>query len=140
MTLEVSKNSTRILIVDDDPVVRRLLTISLNRQSGLTVCAAAENASQALEILEKQPVDLAIVDISLNGTSGLELTERINLRWPDLLVLIFSSHNEAAYVRRAFRRGARGYVVKHLDVSEELSGAIYEVLAGKIYVSQRISE
>ncbi|MCD6394264.1 MAG: hypothetical protein J7M40_12250 [Planctomycetes bacterium] len=59
---------------------------------------------------------MAIVDISLNGTSGLELTERINLRWPDLLVLIFSSHNKAAYVRRAFRRDARGIDMTRRDM------------------------
>lgn len=136
--MRLARNTTRILIVDDDAGIRRLVAISLNRESGLKVCAAAESAGQALSILRNETIDVAIVDISLNGTNGLDLCERMSSRWPKLRVLMFSSHDKVAYVKRAFRGGARGYVVKSLDASE-LARAIYQVLAGKVYMSQRVS-
>lgn len=133
-------NKTRILVVDDDPGIRRLLQIYLNREANLKVCATAENTSQALSVLEEQTIDLAIVGFSLNGMSSLEVSERINLRWSEIPVLIFSSYNEAIHVRLAFRLGVRGYVVKHPGMMEELIKATYELLAGNTYVSPRISE
>lgn len=134
------KNKTRILVVDDDPGIRRLLQIYLNREANLTVCAAAENTSQAINALKEQAIDLVIVGFSNNGTSGLELSERIHLRWPEIPVLIFSSYIGAIHVRLAFRLGVRGYVVKLPGMMEELIKAIYELLAGNTYVSPRISE
>ncbi len=138
--IKVVQNKSRILIVDDYPIIRSVLTEFINLESDLEVCAMAENTSQALDSIEKQPIDLAVVDISLNGESGFELSEKIKLRWPNIPILIFSSHDELMYVNRAFRVGASGYVVKCLGATKELLTAIRQVLAGKIYISEKIME
>lgn len=77
----------RVLIVDDDSIVRESLIKLINEEIHFTVCAEAESTNQALDAIEKQQVDLAIVNISLEGTGGAELTEKIKLRHPDLPIL-----------------------------------------------------
>jgi len=129
-----NKNKTRILLVDDHAIVRQGLTRLVEAECDLMVSAEAENAIQALEAIEKQQFDLAIVDISLEGTSGLELTERMKLRCPNLIVLILSMHDGLLYAHPALRVGAAGYVAKY-EAAEEIVTAIRRVLGGKIYVS-----
>jgi len=129
-----SKNKTRILVVDDHAIVRQGLIKLIEAEPDLMVCAEAENANQALDIIEKQQVDLAIIDISLEGVSGLELTERMKLRRPNLIVLILSMHDGLLYAQRALRAGATGYVAKY-EAAEKIITAIRQVLSGKIYVS-----
>ncbi len=129
-----SKNKTRILVVDDHAIVRQGLIKLIEAEPDLMVCAEAENANQALDIIEKQQVDLAIVDISLEGVSGLELTERMKLRRPNLIVLILSMHDGLLYAQRALKAGATGYVGKY-EAAENIIAAIRRVLSGKVYVS-----
>ena len=134
---EHSKNrehKTRILVVDDHDIVRQGLIQLVNQEPDLVVCAEAENAGQALDALEKQQVDLAIVDISLEDTSGLELTEKMKLCYPNLIVLILSMHDSLLYAQRSLRAGAAGYVAKH-EAAEKIIVAIHQVRDGKIYVS-----
>ncbi|MHC4489143.1 MAG: response regulator [Planctomycetota bacterium] len=128
------KNKTRILVVDDHAIVRQGLIKLVEAEPDLMVCAEAENARQALEAMEKQQFDLAIVDIVLEGTSGLELTERMKLRRPNLFVLILSMHDGLLYAQRALRAGATGYVAKY-EAAEKIITAIRQVLKGKFYVS-----
>ena len=134
------RNKNKILIVDDHFIVRQGLMQLINYEPDMEVCAAAENTSQALNFIEKQPVDLAVVDISLNGESGLELSKKMKLRWPNLPIVIFSSYDELIYVKHAFRVGAGGYVVKCFGAIRELLTAIRQVLAGEIYISEKIIE
>jgi DNA-binding NarL/FixJ family response regulator len=131
---DTSKNKTRILVVDDHAIVRQGLIKLVEAEPDLMVCAEAENASQALEAMEKQQFDLAIVDILLEGASGLELTERMKLRRPNLIVLILSMHDGLLYAQRALRAGATGYVAKY-EAAEKIITAIRQVLGGKVYVS-----
>ena len=131
---ETSKNKTRILVVDDHAIVRQGLIRLVESECDLMVCAEAENAVQALEAMEKQQFDLAIVDISLEGTSGLELTERMKLRCPNMIVLILSMHDGLLYAQRALRAGATGYIAKY-EAAEKIIKAIRQVLSGKIYIS-----
>ena len=128
------RNETRILVVDDHALVRRGLVRLVDAESDLTVCAEAENAEEALEAVEHQRVDLAIVDISLGGTNGLELTEIMKSRYPDILVLVLSVHDGLFYARRALGAGASGYVAKH-EASEKIIAAIHQILGGEVYVS-----
>ena len=109
---EKSENKTRILVVDDHPVVRQGLIQLINHEPDIVVFAEAENATQALEALEKDTFGLAIIDISLEGASGLELTEQIKLQFPSLPVLILSMHDDLLYGHRALRVGAASYVAK----------------------------
>jgi DNA-binding NarL/FixJ family response regulator len=129
----------QILIVDDHPVVRQGLVRLIAQEPDLTVCAEAENAQQTLEILDKMPVDLAIVDISLAGTNGLQLTEKIKSRHAHLPVLILTMHDELHYTKSAFRAGARGYVTKK-EAPETIITAIRLVLGGKHYLSEKLAQ
>ncbi len=134
-----SKDKTRILVVDDHPVVRKGLTLLINSESDLMVCAEAENAAQALEVLEKESVDIAVVDISLNGINGIQLTEKIKSKYPDLPVLILTIHDEAVYAKRALEAGAKGYVNKR-EAAETVIAAIRLVLSGKQYLKEQMSQ
>ena len=130
------KTKRGILVVDDHTVVRQGLTLLINQEPDLSVCAEAENVTKALEIIEKQQVDLAVVDISLDGTSGIELTETIKSKFPNLPVLILSMHDEAVYAKRAFKAGAKGYMTKH-EAAETIITAIRLMLSGKEYISEK---
>lgn len=133
------EHRTRILIVDDHPIVRRGLVQLINQESDLVVCAEAEDANQALQAIEKQQVDLAIVDISLDGTDGIQLTEKIKLKYPRLPVLILTMHDELHHAQRALRAGARGYITKH-EAAETIITAIRLILSGRDYVSKRMAQ
>jgi DNA-binding NarL/FixJ family response regulator len=128
---EQSGNSkTRILVVDDHAVIREGLASLINQETDLVVSSEAENAEQALDILEKHKLDLAIVDISLEGTSGIQLTEKIKSQYPHLPVLILTMHDEALYAKNAFEAGARGYITKR-EAAEKIIAAIRMILIGK---------
>ncbi len=129
----------RILVVDDHAIIREGLTLLINQEQDLEVCATAENADDALDLIKKDNIDLAVVDISLNGTSGLQLTERMKSYNPHLPVLILTMHDEELYAKRAFRAGARGFVTKH-EASQTIITAIRMVLAGQSYVSDSMTQ
>jgi len=133
-----SKSKARILVVDDHAIVRAGLTLLINQEPDFVVCAEAKNADQALEAIEKHQVDLAIVDISLEGTNGIQLTKKIKSQRPHLPVLILTMHDEVLYAKRAFRAGAQGYVTKH-RATETIITAIRQVLSGEIHVSEKFA-
>lgn len=128
------KNKTRILVVDDHAIVRQGLIKLVETEFDLMVCSEVQNANQALEAMGRQEFDLAIVDISLEGTNGLELTEIMKLRSPKMIILILSMYEGLFYAQRALRAGASGYVAKY-EAAEKIITAIRLVLSGKIYVS-----
>lgn len=121
-----------ILIVDDHYVVRRGLTELLSQQPDFTVCDAVASAEQALEVVEREPVDLAIVDISLGRMDGITLTDLLRQKHPKIIVLILSMHDEHVYGPRALHAGAAGFVAKQL-AGETLLDAIHQVLNGQKY-------
>lgn len=127
----------RILIVDDHVIVRQGIAQLVNREPDLDVCEEAGDADSAIALLRDTPVDLAIVDISLPGTSGIELVKLIRDMQPQLPVLVMSMHDEALYSDRAFRAGAKGYVMKQ-EATEKLLAAIRKILNGGVYVSDRM--
>lgn len=127
----------RIMIVDDHAVVREGLTRLICGANGLDVCGGAENAVEAMNILATGQVDLVIMDISIDGMNGIQLTEKIKSLYPDLPVIMLTIHDDPAYARRAFRAGAAGYIAKD-EASESFVKAIRQVLSGKSYVSDRI--
>ncbi len=129
----------RILIVDDHPLVRKGLALTLEAEPDLEVCAQAASAEEALSLLDKVQPDLAIVDISLPGMSGLELIKHLQAWKQHLPVLVISRHDEALYAERAIRAGARGYVMK-VEAVEVIVKAVRRVLAGGLYVSEELSE
>jgi len=131
---DADKNITRILVVDDHAIVRQGLIKLIETELDLKVCYEAESSNIALEAMNKQEFDLAIVDISLEGINGLELTEIIKLRHPNIIVLILSMYDGLFYSQGALRAGASGYVAKY-EAAERIIAAIRQVLSGKTYVS-----
>jgi len=131
---DTCKKRAKILVVDDHAIVREGLTKLVEAERDLVVCGEAENAAQALEAMEKQQFDLAIVDITLESTSGLELTEKMRSRCPNMVVIVLSMHDGLLYAQRALRAGAAGYVAKY-EAAEKIITAIRQALGGKTYVS-----
>jgi len=129
----------KILIVDDHPFMREGLCSVINREPDLRVCGEAENAHQALAAVLKFDPDLALVDITLPGKSGLELVKDLKALHPRLKILAISMHDESLYAERMLRAGASGYITKQ-QPSEELLRAIRQVLDNQVYVSRQMSE
>src|SRR5579863_4538177 len=129
----------RILLVDDHPLVREWLTQLINQQPDLVVCGEAESAAAALEALAGARIDLAVVDLSLQDSAGLELIKSLQKADPALPVLVLSMHDESLYAERVFRAGARGYVNKR-ESAQRVVEAVRRVLDGKLYVSEKAAE
>jgi DNA-binding NarL/FixJ family response regulator len=134
----VNKNKTKIILVDDHPLVREWLTNLIHQQPDLTVCGEAETASAALQVIASTKPDVAIVDISLKGGSGMELIKNIKLLHPNLAVIVLSMHDERLYAERALRAGARGSIMKR-ETTKKIIAAIRQVLGGKLYLSERLA-
>ncbi|MHC4431426.1 MAG: response regulator transcription factor [Planctomycetota bacterium] len=135
---QTSDNKTRILIVDDHPIVRQGLAELINHEEDFVVCGQAEDYHEALTAVGQCDPDMAVVDISLKETSGLELIKDIHLQHPDLPILALSMHDETLYAERALRAGAMGYIMKQ-EATENVIAAIRRVLGGEIYVSDRMA-
>jgi len=129
----------RIVIVDDHHIVRYGLIQLLNSTDDLELCGEAEDMATALEIIEKSKPDLVVVDISLKGSDGLELIKQINAKFPAILTLVLSMHEESVYAERALRAGAMGYIMKQ-EMNEILLDAIYHLLEGNIFLSGEMTD
>ena len=128
----------RVFLVDDHPLVREWLTNLINQQPGLKVCGEAESGPEAREkILALRP-DVAIVDITLKDSSGIELIKDLKQGCPEVAVLVLSMHEEAHYAERALRAGARGYIMKR-ETTKKVIAAISQVLEGKLCVSEALA-
>lgn len=133
------KRKTRILIVDDHPIVREGVETILNHEPDLEVCGQAEDAFGALSAIAERKPDIAIVDISLKNSDGIDLTKTIKARYPEVSVIVLSVHDESVYAERALLAGAKGYLMK--DVAAEfIVTAIRTVVRGEIYVSAAIAK
>jgi DNA-binding NarL/FixJ family response regulator len=139
MTSEPRQLKKAIFLVDDHPLVREWLTNLINQQPDLSVCGEAETGPQAMQgILARRP-DVAIIDISLKDSSGLELIKDLKQTSPGVAVLVLSMHEEAHYAERALRAGARGYIAKR-ETTRKVIGAIRQVLAGQLYLTEDIAK
>jgi DNA-binding NarL/FixJ family response regulator len=138
MTPDTASQPKRVFLVDDHPLVREWLTNLVNQQPGLKVCGEAESGPEAREkILALRP-DVAIVDISLKDSSGIELIKDLKQGCPEVAVLVLSMHEESHYAERALRAGARGYVMKR-ETTKKVIAAINQVLAGRLCVSEAVT-
>lgn len=129
----------KIFLVDDHPVMRDGLTELINKSPELVVCGEAATAEEALDRIPVAEPDLAIIDLSLPGMSGMDLVSSLKVRRPDLKLLVLTMHDEALYAERAVRAGARGYIMKH-QVARDVKAAIQTVLAGNFYLSPKVSK
>lgn len=125
----------RVLIADDHTLVREGLRQLLAATPDIRVEGEAANGDEALALLKSGEYDLAVLDLSMPGTAGIELIRRVRLEKPRLRVLVLSMHGEAQYAARALKAGAAGYVTKDA-ASAQLVGAIRKVAAGGVHISE----
>jgi DNA-binding NarL/FixJ family response regulator len=128
----------KVLIVDDHPIVREGLALLANRERDLKVCGEASGAPDTVAAIQATDPDLVLMDISIRGVNGIELTKELRARFPNLKVLIISMHDEALYAERALKAGAQGYLMKQ-EAPEVVLRAIRKVLDGGVFISERIS-
>jgi DNA-binding NarL/FixJ family response regulator len=134
--LAVSKS--KILVVDDHGVFRDGLVRLINHEKDLVVCGEAADAPQALKLLQSVKPDVVIIDISLEGMNGIDLTRNIRARLPQVLILVLSMYKESLYAERALRAGANGYIMKR-ESGRALLSAVRHVLHGHTYVSEDLN-
>lgn len=123
----------RVLIVDDHAVLRAGLRTLLEDDEGFEVVGEAEDGEAALRLAEQQRPDLIVLDLSLPGMGGVEVTRRIRESLRSTRVLVLTAHEDEVLLREALRAGASGYVVKRAAPSE-LINALRAVARGEIYV------
>lgn len=129
----------KILLVDDHPLMRKGLALTLDAETDLRVVGQAEDAETALQMVDELEPDIVVVDISLPGMSGLELIKHLTAVDPDVKTLVVSRHDEVLYAERAIRAGAKGYIMK-LVAGDVIVKAVRRILNGGIYVSEEINE
>lgn len=130
---------SKVVLVEDHPMVRERLAQIINKDLEMEVVGEADNIREALSLIDKAKPDITIVDITLRGSSGLELIKDLKALGVLTPVLVLSMHDEALYAQRSLRAGARGYISKDED-SSEIIHAIRRVLAGDIYLSPSMTE
>ena len=135
----IGTGGLRIIVVDDHAVVREgLVRILEGTGRGFSV-AEASSGFQALEWLRRNRAELAIVDLSMPGMSGIDLIRRVRSEFPGTAVLVLSMHAEEQYAMRAFKAGAAGYVTKD-RAGAELVDAVAKVARGGAYVTESLAE
>jgi DNA-binding NarL/FixJ family response regulator len=127
----------RVFLVDDHPMVRERLGQLIDREEDMVVCGEAESAPEAVGKLAALAVDVAVVDLSLKDSRGLELIKDLKAIKPQLPVLVLSMHDESLYAERVLRAGARGYITKQ-EATTKVLVAIRRVLAGDVYLSEQM--
>jgi len=141
ITSDCDGGKKRVFIVDDHALVREWLATLINQQSDLVVCGEASSAAEALKLLGSAKPHVAIVDVSMEGGSGIELIKNIKAICPvlpEVALIVLSMHDESLYCERALRAGARGYVMKR-EATKNVIQAIRCVLKGEMYLSNRMA-
>ena len=116
--------------------MRQSLRTLLEREDDLHVCGEAPSAEDALEGIEREQPDLALIDVSLPGMNGIQLVRALQEECPGVALAMLSGHGGAAHVEQALRAGARGYILK--GRAAELPSAIRQLVTGVVYVSSEI--
>ena len=132
-----NSKAIKVLVVDDHPAVREALMRTIESKLDMEVIGEADAADVALYAIEKQRPDVAVVDISLKDTHGLDLVQNIRTMFPEAKVVVFSMYDEQVYAERAIRAGAASYLMKS-EPTQNVVNAIRTVHGGEIYMSQRM--
>jgi DNA-binding NarL/FixJ family response regulator len=135
---KLTPDKSRIFLVDDHAMFREGLRQLIDREPDLMVCGDAAEAESALQEIRKLKPDLVVVDITLGGTSGIDLIKAIKNEQEDFPVLVVSMHDESLYAERALRAGAMGYVMKQ-EPAKTVKTAIRKVLGGDMHLSEKMA-
>lgn len=134
-----TRDVVRVLVVDDHPVFRRGLVHTLHDEAGIRVCGEAATIADAVAAVRTQQPDVAIIDLSLGGESGLDLVKSLRQTHPAIRMLMLSGHDEQVHADRALKAGALGFIMKD-KAAPELCAAIRRVAAGRPYVSPETAD
>ena len=129
----------KVLIVDDQSLIREGLTMMLSLYNTISLVGEATNGKEAIELLDKEEVDLILMDIRMPIMDGVEATKEIKENYPDVKVLILTTFNEDEYIFEGLRNGADGYLLKDLS-SEELVRAIKTVYEGNVLLQPDVAK
>lgn len=128
----------RVVLADDHPIVLAGIRALLTADPELELVGEANNGGEALPLIRSASPDVAVVDVSMPGLNGLELTERVARECPGTKVLVLTVHEDAAYVQPMLKAGARGYLLKR-SAAEDLLRAIHAVAEGGIYLDPSVA-
>jgi len=135
----VEDSPYRIVLADDHVLIRHGIKNLLSQKEELQVVGEASSGEELLLFLDRNPVDLIILDISMPNIGGLEAVTLVRTRYPQVKILIFTMHKSKQYFYHAMTAGADGYLIKD-DSEEELLVAIRKIRAGKNYLSPFLAE
>lgn len=128
--------TSKIYLVEDHEIVREMVSNYITSFPDFEICGMAATGEEALESLADAEVNLVLIDTSLPGMSGIDLVGKVLALRPTLYCVIYSGHGETAYIERAMRAGARGYILK--GNPDELADALRQVLGGETYLSEAL--
>ena len=138
MKTPAKSKPVRVVIVEDHLMFREWLGQMLGQAGTFTMCGETDNIADASDIIRRTKPDIAIVDLTLRGSSGLELIKNLKAEEIDVPVLVLSMHDEELYAERVLRAGARGYISKH-EATTTLAEAIEKVVGGEVYLGNKIT-
>ena len=124
----------KIIVVEDNEMVRAGVVELLNDQEDMQVVGDTEDGIQTLDLVDKLDADLVLTDLNMDGMDGIQLTERIAQKYPDVKVIILTMHLRSDYVKRAFEAGAMGFVLKSGNI-KDLYSTIRNVYEGQQFVT-----
>jgi DNA-binding NarL/FixJ family response regulator len=133
-----ARRKSRIIVVEDHPLLRDGLMQLMNSQPDLACAGVADNTSDAKRVVEQRKPDLMLLDLRLKGGDSLELIKSLRVEHPEVKVLVLSQYDELIFAERALRAGASGYIMKE-NATEEVLRAVRKVLAGELYFSERVA-
>ena len=133
-TKNSSSPAVKVMIVDDHPAVREALAIRIGSELDLAVCGEADDLGEALQIAAATNPDVAIIDIALKTSSGIDLIKRLKVHHEKMRIIVWSMYGEQLYAERAVRAGAAGYLTK-ANSTGQIIDAIRDVLAGNVFLS-----
>jgi len=135
-----STKITKIIILDDHPLLRQGIRQVIESQADIKVIAEASGANEAIDMINRELPDVAIVDITLSGSvNGIDFIKSIKERFPSVRSLVVSMHSETIYGERAIQAGAMGYIMKE-SASRQIISAIRCILDGRVYISEKLEK
>jgi len=131
-------NEVRIFLADDHPIFREGLINIIQQEKKFKVCNSAGDGNSALEIIRKEQPDVAVLDISMPGLSGLEIARQISVEGLSTLPVILTMYNEEEYLDEAMELGVRGYLLKD-STTTEIVDCIKSIIQGGFYISNELT-
>jgi len=136
--MPAKKDRTKVLLIDDHPLLRTGIASLINQEKDMIVCGEVDDSIQALDAIAKTNPEVIILDISLKKMSGIEVLKHIKASYPKMKVLVLSMHDEGIYAPRALRAGASGYIMK-LEAPDNVIVALRKILSGEVYISESMA-